>query len=358
MRWGDQVPRRVNVRSKAPVGCRTRPARGRVARGRAVATIAGFAPAGTTVEKKPRRSGAEAVSIRRRILIQRRLHPRCYGRAGRFKFLPNRRTTWTASLRLRCAGRGPPRPVAQRRTYAARLALGADDLRRRCGRGANARVGEAHDLLRRLLELVERGGRSGERRLERVDGDIRAGRRRLARLFDPRGDALRVRRPRFFGERREFGLRFRRQLVQRDASSRSRLARRASASLARSASSSCTSLTDGGGLRAFDALRERGLGGVQVEVARASRRSRSRATANLTALRDVGLAEFGELFGGVVHGRFLFSRWCEGLDIVAADPGLPGSAVVCSGIRRRRGPLPGCPALLHRTNPIVGTEKG
>ena len=65
-----------------------------------------------------------------------------------------------------------------------------------------------------LLELVERGGRRGERRLERVDGDVRAGRRRLAGLVDPRGDALGVGGPRFFGQRRVLRLRFGGEFVQ------------------------------------------------------------------------------------------------------------------------------------------------
>src|SRR4029077_16241470 len=76
------------------------------------------------------------------------------------------------------------------------------------GGAADRRVGQVHDLLGRLLELVERGSRCGNLRFERVEADVRARRSGLARLLDPRRDTLRVRRPCFFGQRRVLRLRF------------------------------------------------------------------------------------------------------------------------------------------------------
>src|SRR4029077_7623021 len=125
--------------------------------------------------------------------------------------------------------------------------------------------GEADNLLRRLLELVERGGRGSERRLERVDGRLRTGGGRLAGLLDPGGGVLRVRRPRFFGERRELRLRLRRDLVQAARVGGGGFDSRLGV-LGAQRHQVLHILDRGGGRRAFDALREDDLRGVHVEV--------------------------------------------------------------------------------------------
>ena len=159
--------------------------------------------------------------------------------------------------------------------------------------------------LRRLLELVERSGRRGERRLERVDGDVRAGRRRLAGLVDPLRHALLVHAKRFFGERRVARLALPWRARRKCASSRRRVCtlrfrelraqreqvlhvldrRRAACA----PSTDCANTALAAPRLNFDEL----LGVLERE------------RGELRRLRDVGLVEFGELFGSVVHGRFL-----------------------------------------------------
>ena len=128
--------------------------------------------------------------------------------------------------------------------YAALRPLGAAATLRRVVRGgAHARIGKAHDLLRRLLELVERGAGGGDRRLHRVDRDFRTGRGRLAGLLDPRREALGVAGQRFFGERRELRLRGRRRARRGCANSRRRFAHPFRRTWSAARSDSCTSLT-------------------------------------------------------------------------------------------------------------------
>ena len=105
------------------------------------------------------------------------------------------------------------------------------------GRGTHRCIGKANNLLGGLRELVERRGRRRNRRLQRRDSNVGASRRILRRLFDPCVPF--VSSPGLLGEGRIQQV-FRRELVHT-----ARIAQRAapaSVSLARTATSSCTSL--------------------------------------------------------------------------------------------------------------------
>src|SRR4029078_9502858 len=121
-------------------------------------------------------AGFEAVSIRRKKLIQKETHLPYGDRLGLFKF------PW-ADPKGRDGG------LTHRRVAAGgylRSVAALDGLRGVRGGAAHVGVGQADDLLAGLLELVEGGGRRGDRRLERIDGGLGTGRGRLAGLVDPR----------------------------------------------------------------------------------------------------------------------------------------------------------------------------